>query len=570
MLRKYVSLAFILVFTLAFALPILADIPPPPLNQTIGIPDGIFNNLDEAECRFCHEDPDIVSGDANIPNRHHNLVNSAIQTGECSLNSNACLSDADCVSNICSRSTLPQVTCVVDEDCPLFEFGETCGETCLGETVAPDIDSDQNGTSDTIYQCLNCHIEDTTGGIITLIVFRDCLVCHVQVPGESSVHHLTPTAQGTDSPIGDPNVGDCTPCHGTLVDDTGDGHAIPTYDPSLVTPSTRNGDGLPLNDRGNGAGACNYCHDQDTIPPADPVFIFENEDTHHNAGVHKDETGFSDQLKCSWCHGDVPLVLDIRTCENCHGFESLHNIAIDSDTGCLFGDPGCEVLIGGETAGYSHVGNDDDCWGCHGFLQASAPGSGPITPYIVGTDVLAMATGTDTAVTLTGSALTNLVGTFQWTSDVTMTAADGSSVTLTPDSITSNQLTVTVSGTTTPGNYAFRAVKGTYAESNPVVIAVLPEVGITDVNCDKKKGVLSVNGSGFGEKPAGTDDYINVEVNGQLVDILTWSDTQIKAFVSSCRKNVSISVNALMGSATSGGNGGGKPDKPCKGKGCNK
>jgi hypothetical protein len=157
---------------------------------------------------------------------------------------------------------------------------------------------------------------------------------------------------------------------------------IPTYDPSLVTPSTRNGDGLPLNTRGNGAGACNYCHDQDSVPPADPVFIFENVDTHHNAGVHKDETGFTDQIKCLWCHGSLPDVLDIRICENCHGYESLHNIAVDSATGCLFGDPGCEVVIGGETAGYSHVGNNDDCWGCHGFLQASATGAGPVTPYI--------------------------------------------------------------------------------------------------------------------------------------------------------------------------------------------
>ena len=568
MRRRFIILVLISVLALAFALPALADIPPPPVNQTIGVPDGIFNDLVEAECRFCHEDPDIVSGDAHIPDRHHLLYGSSIQTGECSLNNNSCLSDADCASNICSRSTLPQVTCVVDEDCPLFEFGETCGETCLGETVAPDIDSDQNGTPDSIYQCLNCHIEDTTGGIIQLLVERDCMECHVQVPGESSVHHLTPTAQGTDSPIGDPNVGDCTPCHGTLVDDAGDGHVIPVYEPSVVTPSTRGGEGAPDNSYGNGAGACNYCHDQDTLPPADPIEIYANSDTHHNAGVHKDETGFTDQLKCSWCHGILPDVLDIRICENCHGYESLHNIAIDSDMGCLFGDPSCEVLIGGEAAGFSHVGNDSDCWGCHGFLQASASGAGPATPFIGGTDVLSLTAGTDRAVTLTGSALTNFAGTFQWTSDIIMTAADGSITTLTPDSISSNQLKVTVPGTTAPGNYALRAVKGAYASSNPVVIAVVPEVVIASVNCNRKKGVLSMSGSGFGEKPAGTDDYINAQVNGQSVVITSWSDNRITAAVSSCQNNATITVNTLMGSTTSSGNVTGKPDKPCKGKKC--
>jgi hypothetical protein len=347
---------------------------------------------------------------------------------------------------------------------------------------------------------------------------------------------------------------------------------IPVYAPSLVTPSPSGGDGLPLNSRNNGAGACDYCHDEDVAGA--PVDIYQNSDTHHNTGVFKNEVGVVNGNTCFWCHNVLPPTndaVDIRVCEGCHGYESLHNIAIDSDTGCLFGDPGCEVVIGGETAGYSHVGNDSDCWGCHGFLQASAPGAGPATPFIGGTDVLSLTTGTDRAVTLTGSALTNLVGTFQWTSDVTMTGADGSSVTLTPESLTSNQLAVTIPATTAPGNYTLRAVKGANAESNPVVIAVLPEVTITDSTCNRKKGLLTITGSGFGDKPAGTDAYINVEINGRSVDITSWSDTLITASISGCANNADITVNALMGSATSGGsNGSGKPAKPCKGKGCNK
>ena len=567
MRRTVVSIAVITVFILACALIGLAAIPAPPVNQTIGVPDGIFNDLVEAECRFCHEDPDIATGGAIIPDRHHLLMYSPLQTGECSVIHNSCLLDSECNPGICSRNN---ILCTVDTQCPQYYAGETCGENCIGETVAPDKDADKNGVNDTVYQCLNCHLEDTTGGIIQLQVWRDCLLCHVQIPGEASVHHLTATAQGTDSPLGAPGIGDCTPCHGTLVDDIGDGHAIPFYAPSLVTPAPSDGDGLPLNAYGNGAGACDYCHDQDTMPPAAPVEIYRNADTHHNTGVYINEVAEANNNACVWCHlVTIPPqnpALAIRVCEGCHGYESLHNIAIDSDTGCLDA-PGCEVIIGGELPGYSHVGNDSDCWGCHGYyIPASAPGSGPATPYISGTDVWSATAGTDTAVTLTGSALTNHAGSYKWTSEITLTAADGSITTLTPQSINSKRLTVTVPGTTAPGTYVLRAVKGTSAASNPIVISVKPEVVIASSSCDRKKGVLSVNGSGFGEKPAGTDAYINVEVNGQSMNVTSWSDTRITASVSSCSNNAVITVNALMGSATSGSSG--KPAKPCNGKKC--
>jgi hypothetical protein len=128
---------------------------------------------------------------------------------------------------------------------------------------------------------------------------------------------------------------------------------------------------------------------------------------------------------------------------------------------------------------------------------------------------------------------------------------------------------VTIPAATSPGNYALRAVKGSYAASNPLVIAVKPAVVIADSSCNRKKGVLSITGSGFGEKPAGTDDYINVQVGGRSVAVTSWSDTLITAAVSSCSNNAAVTVKALMGTATSGGNGG-KPAKPCKGKGCNR
>ena len=113
----------------------------------------------------------------------------------------------------------------------------------------------------------------------------------------------------------------------------------------------------------------------------------------------------------------VPEEYAIRVCEGCHGYESLHNIAADTDSvpPCFY-DPAnpteCEVVVGAEDPGYSHVGNDDDCWGCHGnYIPTAASGSGPVTPFISDADGAVMIAGTDTAFTLTGTALTNLVGT---------------------------------------------------------------------------------------------------------------------------------------------------------------
>jgi hypothetical protein len=240
----------------------------------------------------------------------------------------------------------------------------------------------------------------------------------------------------------------------------------------------------------------------------------------------------------------LPDEYAIRTCEGCHGFESLHNIQVDSDSDTI-------INVGSELIGYGHIGNNDDCWGCHGFLQANAPGTGPVTPFIGSSDVMSMITGTDTVVTLTGEAFTNLVSGFDFTSSVVLTAADSSSVTLTPNSINSNQLVVTIPGTTAPGNYFLRAVKGS-AESNPVVISVKPAVTITDVKCVKRRGRVTIKGTGFGEKLEGTDAYMNVKVNGETADIISWNDSRIKIAVSRCSNDDDITVNALYGSASTG------------------
>jgi len=429
--------------------------------------------------------------------------------------------------------------------CPNAGIGETCGEVCIGETVAPILDGNGDGVDDTNYGCLNCHEYIDVGGVITFNVERDCLQCHIQVPGEGSVHHLTPTAQGTDSPLGDPDVGDCTPCHGSLVDDIGDSHVIPTYSPSLVTPKPSGGEAPPL--KGSiGAGGCDYCHDSgNNTTPA--VQVYTNSETHHSTGVFISETGVVNEDTCSWCHNmSVPDELQIRVCEGCHGYESLHNIQVDSDGDCCV-DPG------GELPGYGHIGADDptgdsDCWGCHGFTAASAPGLGPVVPFISGADALVIPGGTDTAITLSGSSFTNNMGAFEWRSNIVLTAEDGSSTMLTPDTMDACTLTVTIPGTTAAGNYEVRAVKNETA-SNPIVISITPPAVITSIDCNEQSGTVTITGSGFSERPEGTEASINVTENGIPLNIISWTDTEIQASGAVCG---AITVNTLYNSSTAG------------------
>jgi hypothetical protein len=342
------------------------------------------------------------------------------------------------------------------------------------------------------------------------------------------------------------------------------------------------GGGMP-NARGTEEGNCNYCHDSSTTDTCDEVAgtctavpstacmidadcngpILINHDTHHFTGA----TGLVPGGACWFCHPvrtPTRTAADMRACETCHGIPSLHNIQVDSPAVLNIGS----INPGAEDAYWGHIGNNTDCNGCHGFSVANAPDTGPVIPYIAGVDDLTMTAGTDTTVTLTGAAFTNTVmgGTIELFSQVEMTASDGSTTLLVPDSVTESEIVVTLPGSLAVGNYDLRAVKGPKG-SNPVVVSVTPAVVITDTACSKKKGVVTITGSGFSEKPEGTDDYIGVTINGVDAELISWGTTTIKASVSKCTGKDTVTVDALYGSATSGN---GKPPKPCKGKGCNK
>ena len=460
--------------TLLFASAGFANIPAPPVNQTIGFADTTLGGA-EADCRTCHD----VTPPENV-DAHHVLY----------------------------------------------------GQDLADPTVVPYNDGD------TIYGCIDCHSD-------AFIVTRDCMVCHIELP-----HHTTAAATG----------GDCVSCHGTNVDNIGD-HTPPTYTPSLVTPEPGNKycedtplQGCTENDDcdtsdciGATPGSCSFCHDAgtdtgtDLVSTDDDTIVDTNKNLHHNTGL--------DIGNCTWCHqNDSPPndALDIRTCEGCHGYESLHNIQADSNGG--------GIVVGGEDYGYGHVGADNpgdgsDCWGCHGFsfASSSAPGAGPITPTISSADPAVIPAGINSAVTLTGSAFTNVAGETEYTSVVVLTAADDSEITLTPDAITEESMTVTIPATTAPGNYDLRAVKDDSA-SGPVSITINLQAAITNVTCYKCLSSMVITGANFGERPEGSEDYYFVREGDTELNIISWTDTEIQASGASC--NGMVTVESFNGTAT--------------------
>ncbi len=246
----------------------------------------------------------------------------------------------------------------------------------------------------------------------------------------------------------------------------------------------------------------------------------------------------------------------MRICENCHGRDSLHNIQADSDGDNVI-QPGIEQPF------FGHIGNPDDCWGCHGFgpEELTAPETGAVVPSISSISNSVMTEGTDNTVTLSGAAFTNMDDGIELSSDVVLIASDGSTITLVPESISQDSIAVTIPNNLLRGNYKLKTAK-LNKRSNPKVISIKPAVKITLVECMPRRGRLIIKGSGFDNNIEGADAYLNVKVNGKVAEIISWRNNRIKVSVSRCSDNDNVTVKALFGSATTDN----APLKPDKGR----
>jgi hypothetical protein len=391
-------------------------------------------------------------------------------------------------------------------------------DTLCGEFAEDDCrDCHSSGVPDTHhllvpkgYGCTDCHqVITNPDGSTGVGVIRNCVECH-----DASPHHETQEAVDRH----------CSYCHGAVVDDYDDGHSIPTYDTSLITPDTS----YTVKDEATGKkwGGCEACHEPDStsVPP-----IYSNPETHHNLGTLS--------LECDMCHGDTSNggnLLDIRKCEDCHGTKSLHNIQYEytSTKGQL---------------GYGHVGDSWDCAGCHAWYVAysDAPQTGPIIPYIDQVSPGELVAGEETVMTITGTNFENTANGINYTSDVVIENGAGN-ITLPPDFITATEIVVTASGLDA-GSYGLHVVKSGM-ESNLMPIVVVPPVTIDSATI--RRSIVTIRGSGFSDESYNGLLYVTVAREGSVLEssIVTWDDTRIVVECSSATAGDEVTVNALYGS----------------------
>ena len=458
-----------IVAMLYLAMIAIANIPPPPVNQNFGITDTMMINYTESLCRGCHNSTSSPLVAGGVPTRHHALVATS------AINPN---------------------------------------------TSAP-------------FQCQDCH-PSTPGSGMGILLDRNCMDCHnatafwgdslgAHVGNFTRPHHNTTHAQTRN----------CKFCHGASVDDYNDGHYVPLYPESEITPSA-------LFKASNSTsmrvwGGCLACHGENIS--ASPSIFF----THTNGfppvadgtnNVHHNEilgitggTPTGDQ--CLWCHVDVSNVLDVRGCETCHSVRSIHNVQFDfANTSTL--------------RGYGHIGSNNpldpannswDCKGCHAWYDAGDynPFAGAITPDVQSATPNVFNANTPTVVTLSG---TN----FMQNNSTTIVNIDDTT-NLTPSTITNGQITVNVN--LAAGAHYIKVVKTDSVENLPEQsdikpLTVVPVVTISSVTLNG--GTLTISGAGLGSQPGtNAQQYVTFNHAGNVYfsdAITSWSDTQIVATVS--------------------------------------
>jgi hypothetical protein len=331
--------------------------------------------------------------------------------------------------------------------------------------------------------------------------------------------------------------GHCKTCHGSLVDNIDDGHYIATYPPTSLTPDTK----FKVVNQTSGRkwGGCESCHEADLTasPP-----IYSNNKTHHRLG---NLSGFinDNSSKCALCHDNHDGTNgpdSIRTCERCHGTNSLHNIQWD-------------IANTTQLTGYGHLG-PNDCQGCHASYVAGGwgPGFDLIVPTIDSLSTNNVLEGSTTILTISGEDFVTTVDGVTRSSVVVVT--DGTSnVTVTPANITQHEIIVTIPPLN-EGLYAIYALKDGNMESNKRPLVSAPNVIITSARKVNSTTVL-ITGSGFGTYDPAYNNWTNVTVKSgttlRSVQVISWSDTLINVMGTSAISGDVATVNRVQSTNSS-------------------
>ena len=334
---------------------------------------------------------------------------------------------------------------------------------------------------------------------------------------------------------------DCQSCHGSVIDNPLDGHFIPAYALSSVTPLPGGktvvvpGSNPPVTAIVQG---CEACHQAD--PAATPVPLFSNADTHHGTNI-----GADDAAKCNWCHNvSTPDAITIRQCEACHGVKSLHNIQVNTPAAANL----TSVVPGAEDRGYGHIGSNTDCQGCHtSIVGSSSPFSAAIIPFVSGQSTHVALIGKVTTLTLTGSAFTNIGGDGVTAFKPTVTITNGTTtpLVLEPFSATESEIKVLVPALVA-GSYDVKVTKEG-VQSNLIKLTAIPQVLVKSAVLGSRTS-LTITGQNFGAAP--TTQYnsgLGVFVGTQPAKIVSWSNSKIVTTSTSFQAGTKVVVKTLFG-----------------------
>jgi len=550
-----------------------AVVPPPPVNQNLGIPDTQFKiefaSTDPGKgymtCQRCHkrnrgaapQPPGIPALQIrNLADRHHENVGTPVAGG-------------------------PE--------------------------QPPSMDGNQDGVIDALdenYTCYNCHVIMPVGPLGGVEEnHRNCFNCHKVFAEPNNqgnergqdwrtVHHDTPKAFEAE----------CGLCHGYLIRSLDQGRPAPDWEPSYITPWKS---GKPTEDptmtsnAGTHPGNCTFCHNtadvhsdpdgtEDNTSPFSwgtdgtdgfgPIRIYPNYLNHHSTGVPTFEPADSSKITtsvCQWCHymswpddfepfpGETLESWNIRGCQRCHDIPSLHSIEAD-----VAGDgivPGTEAPYNG------HVGAAENCWGCHGHDQEAlraegqALGDYPVQATVPQLDEMGAqnwAEGSSFDLTLLGHGFVNEgvawdAATETWVDaeyrpTVQLTDDAGDATVLEPSSSDISRIIVNIPGTLAAGQYAAQVRKGDVL-SNPIPVTVFPSVNVRPGGavCLSDYRVVIIRGSGFSMYDRSMPSSVT-GITGDGADanrVFLWRDGMVAArFNAGCPSEVT--VNTVFDSET--------------------